>query len=71
MLLSILKNVLGNSYFSGIDDRIRRIISQKLARMLLVLLVRKRLTQTINDELKEFTRTIEELEISARPFAVD
>ena len=71
VLLSILKNVLRNSYFSGLDDRIRRIISQKLARMLLVLLVRKRLTQTINDELKEFTRIIEELEIAARPFAVD
>lgn len=71
VLLSIWKNVLRNSYFSGVDDRIRGIINQKLARMLLVFLVRKRLTQTRNDELKEFTRIIEEREIAARPFAAN
>lgn len=71
VLLSIWKNVLRNSYFSGVDVRIRGIINQKLARMLLVFLVRKRLTQTRNDELNEFTRIIEEREIAARPFAAN
>ena len=71
MLLSIFKNVVRNSYFSGVDDRIRGSISQKLARMLLVFLVRKRLTQTRNDELEKFTRIIEEREIAARPFAAN
>ena len=65
------KNVLRNSYFSGVDDCVRGIINQKLASMLLVFLVRKRLTQTRNDELKEFTRIIEEREIAARPFAAN